>query len=95
MPVALPASALQGLYFGLGVGLGSLCGGYVYLHHGAQAVYLAACAVLLAGWVLCCAAQLAVARLGLGERGSYARVAEADGDLEMNELSHKEQASQS
>ena len=54
-----------GLYFGVGVGVGSLVGGAVYQRFGAQAVYVAACAVLAAGWLLCSAAQLAVARLEL------------------------------
>lgn len=67
-----------GLYFGLGVAAGSALGGQVYQRLGAQAVYLVACSVLAAGWLLCSLAQLALhllaQRQGRGGGGSKAYV---------------------
>jgi len=66
-----------GLYFGLGVAAGSAVGGHVYQRYGAQAVYLVACAVLAAGWLLCGLAQLVVQMLRqpLAGGARYERVA--------------------
>lgn len=58
-------SLFQGLMFGMGHGLGGLVGGAVYHSLGAQAVYLAACAVLLAGWAACTAVHAALGTRGL------------------------------
>ncbi|KAI3428509.1 hypothetical protein D9Q98_007333 [Chlorella vulgaris] len=84
----------QGLYFGLGTGIGSLCGGYVYQRHGAQAVYIASCAVVLVGWSLCALAQVAVSWLGPDQthtrRLGPEYVPVAGGDLEMNERTIEE-----
>ncbi|KAL4428408.1 hypothetical protein ABPG75_002497 [Micractinium tetrahymenae] len=74
----------QGLYFGLGVAAGSTLGGQVYQRLGAQAVYLVACCVLAAGWLLCSLAQLALHLLGYGTRqgtgssGGYLQVEMAE-----------------
>ena len=48
----------------------------MYQRHGAQAVYLLACAVLLTGWLLCSLAQLAVGLLRLPQgHDKYLQVA--------------------
>lgn len=59
-PACLLLSTPRRVYFGVGVGVGTLAGGHVFHRHGAQAVYLVACAVLAAGWLLTSAAQLAL-----------------------------------
>lgn len=70
VPPSHPPPRLAGLYFGAGVGAGTLVGGSVYSHLGARNVYLVACAVLAGGWALTSMAQLAV-RLA-GERSGAA-----------------------
>lgn len=76
---------LAGLYFGLGVAAGSALGGQVYQRLGAQAVYLVACSVLAAGWLLCSLAQLALHLIGAqrssggsGGGGGYQQVQMAE-----------------
>ena len=66
---------------------GSFVGGLVFHRHGAQAVYIVACSVLAAGWLLTSLAQLALALAG--RRGStadkYLRVAALElADVEQN-----------
>lgn len=62
----------------------------MFHRHGAQAVYLVACGVLAAGWLLTSLAQAAVRLLGLrsGCGAAYERV----GVLEMNALQECEEA---
>ena len=86
LPPFAPLPTHAGLYFGLGVGVGSAVGGLVYQRHGAQAVYLLACAVLLTGWLLCSLAQLAVGLLRLPQgRDKYLQVAAVElSDVETN-----------
>ncbi len=51
-----PHCQFQGLYFGLGYGLGSLIGGSVAQRHGFQAMYIVGACMVAGGW--------AVSRLG-------------------------------
>ncbi|PRW44509.1 major facilitator superfamily [Chlorella sorokiniana] len=78
----------QGVYFGAGVGLGSIVGGLVYHRHGAQAVYIVACGVLACGWLLTSLAQLAVALSGRWRHSTdkYLQVAALElADVERNQ----------
>lgn len=43
----------QGLFSGVGLGLGGLVGGVIYHRHGAPTVFASAAVVLAAGWCLC------------------------------------------
>lgn len=67
---------------------GSIVGGLVYHRHGAQAVYIVACGVLAAGWLLTSLAQLAVALSGRHQssRDKYLQVAAVElADVEHNQ----------
>ena len=48
----------QGLYMGVGLGLGGIASGMVYDRFGARCVFFSAAAVLAAGWLLVILAQL-------------------------------------
>lgn len=66
---------------------GSFVGGLVFHRHGAQAVYIVACGVLAAGWLLTSLAQLAVAMAGRqsGAADKYLRVVALElSDVEQN-----------
>ena len=49
---------LQGLYMGVGLGLGGVVGGVIYDHYGARCVFYTAAAVMAVGWLLVSIAQL-------------------------------------
>ncbi len=51
---------VQGLYGGLGRGLGGLFGGLVYGNVGPRSTFLATCLVMCAGWAICAATQQVV-----------------------------------
>lgn len=51
---------LQGLFSGVGLGLGGLVGGFIYHSYGAPVVFASAAIVLVAGWCLCASAQALV-----------------------------------
>lgn len=75
---------------------GSALGGQVYQRLGAQAVYLVACSVLAAGWLLCSLAQLVLHVLGLGaEQGGGGGGSGGYLQVQMAEPPDQEAASQS
>lgn len=47
----------QGLYMGVGLGLGGVVGGIIYDRFGARVVFFSAAAVIACGWLLVCVAQ--------------------------------------
>ena len=58
--VSLTCSDAQGLYMGVGLGLGGVIGGLVYDKFGAQHVFFCAAAVMAAGWIVVSMAQLLI-----------------------------------
>jgi hypothetical protein len=52
----------QGLYFGVGQGLGALIGGLLKQRHGGQAMFALCSCIVLAGWLLCVVAEQATAQ---------------------------------
>jgi hypothetical protein len=54
----------QGLYFGVGQGLGALIGGLLKQRHGGQAMFALCSCIVLAGWLLCVLAEQAITQFG-------------------------------
>ena len=48
----------QGLYMGVGLGLGGLVGGFLYDAYGPRATFVLTAAFLAVGWLCCALAQL-------------------------------------
>ena len=44
---------MQGIYTGVGSGLGGLIGGQIYSRHGGAAVYESAAVFIGIGWIIC------------------------------------------
>ena len=77
-PPPPPLLSLQGLYMGVGLGLGGLVGGYVHKELGARHVFAVAACVVAAAWGLCAAAEVA---LGVGrEEGGGREGEEGEGE---------------
>ena len=60
--------AMQGLYMGVGLGLGGLVGGFLYDDFGPQATFVLTAAFLAVGWLACGVAQLCLRSLAIKER---------------------------
>lgn len=77
-PPAAGAPHRQGLYFGVGQGLGALLGG-AWMQRRGRAMWALAAAATLAAWAACAAAELAFVRRGAADGGCHGGTAAAGG----------------